>query len=1049
MIKNILLIVAMLPLMLVSCTTHTNKKKTQELRQQHAYYLENSPFSKTKELSKAQRKALGIPPNKYLERQWELTINPKTGRPTPEKLFALQKQLHQQRENTRTVPGQMSNPWIERGPGNVGGRTKAVMFDPADPTHKRVFAGGVSGGLWVNDDISNANSEWQLTSLPHNLAVSSITFDPNNPQNMFVGTGESYTSGQATGNGIWRSTDGGQTWSNVFGGQTAEAQFVSNATMSITSPAGMQGDFPAVIAAFGNTNFNNYTGNLVLVDDGSANPTLACNALVNGTAISGNIAVIERGDCFFVDKIKNAQNAGAIGVLMINNVGGTPIVMGGDDATITIPSVMITKADGQAILTALSNNTSINVNIVNNHTEVSMGYIVPGITHINDIVTRNNNGVTEIYASAGDAYYGDASLFTVMGEGYQGVYKSVDNGATWQKLNMPLDPDGKVYVPFDLEVAADNKIWLTTTRSTINGTANGAVLSSADGTNFSVVLPATNVGRMELAVSKTDPGKMYLIVVQYSGSSGTPIILKTTDGFSANISSINNPSDSDIGGSDFTNGQSFYDLFIDVDPNNDEVVYVGGIDIFKSTNGGSNWTQISSYYGNTSSNIIHPDQHGIAFADSQHILFGNDGGVAYTSNAGATIVHRNNKYNVTQFYHMAVAPTTAFSGDYFMAGAQDNGTQLFENAPQQVANSTEAQGGDGAYCFFDQDGTDRYRISNYVYNNNIRLYDYTTQYWKTVNYETTEHGDFINQEALDSNLNILYSNYSTSSTNGNSYVIRRYSNLLGSISKYNITDNLLNSFPTALTVSPFTTNSSKLFVGLQNGKLLKVNNANSSPQFVDITGDEFVGSISDIAFGQTENDILVTIFNYGVESIFYTSDGGQTWVSKEGNLPDMPVNTILQNPLNTNEVIVGTDLGVWATPNFNDPNPSWYQSYNGMSDVKVTDLELRDDNTAFASTFGRGVFSGTFDSAASITSNSNIVNVKAYPNPAVNLIQVEFPVTLNTIAHVYDINGREVLKRELINDNHLQLNVSHLPKGNYFVSLKNGKTKYLAKFIKH
>ncbi|HFX18233.1 MAG TPA: T9SS type A sorting domain-containing protein, partial [Flavobacteriales bacterium] len=864
-------------------------------------------------------------------------------------------------------------------------------------------------------------------------------------QTIFVGTGESYTSGQATGNGIWRSTDGGQTWTHVFGGQDGKAQFITNANMTINTPGELSGTFNAVIGGFGDTNFDNFSGNLVLTNDGSSNPTfLACNALVNASEVNGNIAVIQRGDCNFVDKVKNAQNSGAIGVLMINNVSGNPIIMGGDDSTITIPAVMISKDDGQAIIDALQNNEAVNITVNNNHTDIAMGYLVPGITNINDVVTRNNNGVTEIYATAGDSNYRDASLFTVLGHGYQGVYKSVDNGDTWQKVNLPLDPAGKAFNPFDLEISADNKIWVTTTRSSVNGVDHGAVLSSSDGDHFQVVLPVANVGRMELAVSKTNPGKMYLIAVNYSFGNGVPTLYKTTNAF-ASRTSLSNPSDGDLGGNDFTNGQAFYDLFIDVDPNNDETVFIGGINIFKSTNGGTNWTQISSYYGNTSTNTIHPDQHGIAFGDSQHILFGNDGGVAYSDDGGQTIIHRNNKYNVTQFYHMGVAPTTAFTGDYFIAGAQDNGTQLFANAPLAVANTVEVQGGDGAYSFFDQDGTEKYTISNYIYNKSIQLYNHVNNTRKTINSETDSNGDFINQEALDSNLNILYSNYSTSGT----YAIRRYSNLLGTLSKSTIEDPLLNSSPTALKVSPYTTNSSKLFIGLQNGKLLKVNNANGLYQFFDITGDEFVGSISDIEFGQNENEILVTIFNYGVESVFYTNDSGQTWVSKEGNLPDIPVNTILQNPLNTNEVIIGTDLGVWATPNFNDVNPTWYQTYNGMSDVKVTDLELRDDNTVFAATFGRGVFSGTFDSSASLSSNDNIVNVKVFPNPAVDQIQVQLPKAISTIASVYDINGREVMKKTLKDGDRCQFNVSHLPKGNYFVSLQNGQTKYIAKFIKN
>ena len=1045
MLKKFILLLAVAAMFFTSCSTDKNRTKIVELRKKHAQFLANSPFRNTKILTKAERKKLGIPPNKYLERQWELTMNPETGRPTPEKLLALQKQL---KTNPKSVPGQISNAWIERGPGNVGGRTKAVLFDPNDPTHKRVFAGGVSGGLWVNNDITNPNSAWQNTSLPHNLAVSSITYDPNNPQNMFIGTGESYTGGAVNGNGIWRSTDGGQTWNHVFGGQDGTAQFMSNATVTINSPANLQGDLVAVMSAFGNTTFNDYSGNLVLVDDGSADSTLGCNSLTNAAAINGNIAVIERGTCYFVNKVKNAQNAGAIGVLMINNVPGTPIIMGGTDSSITIPAVMISKSDGQAILDALNNATAISATITNNHTDISLGYLVPGITHINDIVARDNNGITEIYASAGDSYYGDASLFTVMGEGYQGVYKSTDNGATWQQVTIPAAPDGTTYTPFDLEIAADNKIWLTTTRSTVNGATNGALMSSTDGNSFNVVLPASDTGRMELAVSKTDPGKMYLLALQYSGSSSSVLGLKTTDGFVSSLTTFNTPSDGDIGGSDFTNGQGFYDLFIETDPNDDNTIYVGGIDLFKSTNAGSSWTQISSYYGSSSSNTIHPDQHGIAFADSQHILFGNDGGVAYTANGGTTIVHRNKNYNVTQFYHMAVAPTSAFSGDYFMAGAQDNGTQLFENAPQQVSNSVETQGGDGAYCFFDQDGNDRYRISNYVYNGNIRLYDYSIDYWKTINYESSQHGDFINQEALDSNLNILYTNYTSYTNNSYNYAIRRYSNLLGSISKYTIQNSLLHSFPTALKVSPFTTNSSKLFIGLQNGNLLKVENANASPNFVDITGADFVGSISDIEFGQNEDEIFVTFFNYGVKNIYYTNDGGTTWTCKEGDLPDMPVNCIMQNPLNTDEVIIGTDLGIWATPNFNDTNPNWYRTYNGMSDVKVTDIELRDDNKVFASTYGRGIFSGEFTATPNSVEHKNLILLSVYPNPATDMINVVLPADFSTTAYIFDLNGREVLHQEVKHTDHIKFNISNLPKGNYVVKLQDEKNRYTAMFIK-
>ena len=112
--------------------------------------------------------------------------------------------------------------------------------------------------------------------------------------------------------------------------------------------------------------------------------------------------------------------------------------------------------------------------------------------------------------------------------------------------------------------------------------------------------------------------------------------------------------------------------------------------------------------------------------------------------------------------------------------------------------------------------------------------------------------------------------------------------------------------------------------------------------------------------------------NYGTTNIWYTPNGGTNWYSIEGNLPDMPVHTILQNPLRTSELMIGTELGVWHANTF-DPdlfeNQSlvWKQSYNGMSGVKVTDLDLQPNlpspsvptgYNVFAATYGRGIFSG-------------------------------------------------------------------------------------------
>jgi len=104
--------------------------------------------------------------------------------------------------------------WKERGPNNIGGRTRALMFDPNDVTKKKVWAGGVAGGLWYNNDITNSSSSWtNINDFWSNLAITCIAYNPSNTQIMYVGTGEGwYNSDAVQGGGIWKTTDGGASW---------------------------------------------------------------------------------------------------------------------------------------------------------------------------------------------------------------------------------------------------------------------------------------------------------------------------------------------------------------------------------------------------------------------------------------------------------------------------------------------------------------------------------------------------------------------------------------------------------------------------------------------------------------------------------------------------------------------------------------------------------------------------------------------------------------------------------------------------------------------
>lgn len=1062
----------------ISATIEKNKKakpskKTLELRKKLAYYQSHSPFSKNANLSEDEGGKNGVPPNKYYESEWELTMNPVLGRPTPENLAVIRKQLLEDRQRilaTGRVPGDaVDNSWVERGPTNVGGRTRAIMFDPNDTTRETVFAGGVSGGLWKNTAISNSGSTWTRVNISDNLNVSCLAYDPNNTNIFYVGTGESWTTGDAGGDGVWKSINGGTTWTKVFGGITGPTTFQTAANLTINSPASVAGLYPCIPStSFGPAITSTITESIVLVTDGVSVPTsLGCNALTNGSAISGKIALLRRGSCNFSLKVANAQAAGAIAVIVMNNVAGPPAAMGGTDATITIPSVMISREDGNLLEAALAAGTTINGTLNPSAVGVLSGNIVPGAQHINKIAIRNNAGLSEIFAAVADSYYGSSNATTYLGSDTYGVYKSIDGGANWTLLTLPLTSNQNKYCPNDIEIGADNKIWVSTKNSFGHSDGGGKVFCSTDGgTTFIDKYTVTGNGggeRVEIEASVTTPDKIYVLAQlnQATTTNGVEVqLIKTTDGFATStITSLpigNETRETTYG---FTGGQAWYDLMIESDPGDDQTIYVGGIDLYKSSDGCNSWTTISNWTTN-----VHSDQHAMTFkpGNSNVALFGNDGGVYYAGNLSTAtstsgIDSRNTEFNVTQFYSVGVGPTTIGTGDYFTAGAQDNGSQYFAGVSANANSSTKIQGGDGAYCMFDQ-GTDNYYITNYVYNQSIN-YRTTVGTTRVINSETTSNGAFICPMALDSNKDILFSDYTVpaSGTTATVYGIRRYTNLKsGTVGRVTISNALITNSPTALTVSKYNTVTTTLLAGFRNGKVLISTNANTTISttvaWTDITSPNFVGSVSDVEFGATENNIFVTFHNYNVVSIWYSADGGITWQNKEGNLPDMPVKCILQNPLKLNEVIIGTELGVWFTSTFDTASPVWYQSFNGMSNVKVTDLDLRNDNAVYAATYGRGVFSGVFDTRTlAVDDFSNKKGVSIYPNPSngqfnININQYSGKVNIQ----VADLNGREVYtaKNELFNSEKA-VDLKMLESGIYVLRISGEDLNYSQKIIKN
>lgn len=1044
--------------------------KIESLRELHQINLNNSPFKHTKKLSKSERKELKLPPNPYNDRIWELTMDPVLGRPRTENLFKIQEDLEGlEKIRVAGVPGE--NPdmaWVPRGPTNIAGRTNGIMFDPNDTSNKKVFAGGVSGGIFVNENIEDENSEWNMVQgVPRNLPISVLTYDPNNPTTFYAGTGEHYTGGDALGNGLWRSNDAGSTWENIFGGRSdSEQVFKSEVNELIITSQTNESPINFIQASFG-PNLPGppltYLENEIVVAD----PIDGCSTLSNSNDIQGKIVLIEDGsvnsnNCDYFKKINEGQIAGAKAVIVYNKDTGESdwtddlTTMGpnsGNVSSITIPSIYIKSADGNKIKNYISNNkTDVRI-IKKTNIGISGLDIVPGLFFINDVIVRDNEGTSEVYVAAASRLWTrilgtrGSNQSTVLGSSHDGIYKTTD-GINWTKIELyhPIDVDNDVHnktvVPMDMELDNDNRLWVSSTMSSeyklvgdwINNPPKGGgkiYRLNEEGTaatfineirghdndaarRTEITFTADNK-LIALAIAPKSTGDGFIRVVPniYRGT--------ITEWIGGNFQALDLPVDPDssVPEYDFGRGQSYYSISLGAHPTDPAKAFIGGINLFQSTNQGNDWGVLTNRSGRDAQ-YLHADQHSVIFNDNNPnlVLFGNDGGIGYFS--GGSILPRNNKFHTAQYYTIAVAPlgmfdnyvtnvrgtdpligdwdpeyenndgtlggyvynmTTTINGhkDVFAGGMQDNGTSIQADNNNGFSLGNDFGQGDGAGTMFSQKNDNKYVVyahtynnSNYVLNMNNPGSNQTSLWWR-ISSNDDDEGDFINKQALDSNFGVIYSN----AGNGTVRAYHNWDDFTGSRGtvKDSYVINGLGSNTSALTVSPFNTQSSILYVGSDAGQLYKVSNANNpnNQQKVQITGNGFVGSISDIEFGKDENHIFVTFYNYGVESIWYSNDGGENWSAKEGDLPDLPVYNIIQSPLDEDEVIVGTELGVWFTNNFSSSNPTWKQAYAGMKDVRVTDMDLRKgDNKVFASTYGLGIYSGVFqNSEPTFTINSN------------------------------------------------------------------------------
>jgi PKD repeat protein len=735
------------------------------------------------------------------QQEAEMTADPESGLVPRERLleaFKYKQSLLKQKGFGKAAITGIN--WNERGPNNVGGRTRAICIDLNDVTYKTVWAGGVAGGLWKTTDITVANPTWTPTNdFFDNLAITYIEQSTTNPQVMYFCTGEGNNNIDAVrGLGVWKSTNGGSTWSQL--------------------------------ASTNNSNF--YYCQKVFCPSGP--------------------------DTVFV--------ASQTGLYRSVN-GGTSF----------------TKVLGSGISSAGGN--------------------------IAYDIERAANGTLYASMSSGGSNSGT-------------IHKSFNNGTTWQ-TPMP---------------------WTT----------------------------AMNKREVEIALSNNDTNTIWGLVE--NGGTIIGIVKSTSSAGNFTVTSAY-PDDADGGipSTDFSRGQAWYDLSIAVDPNNSNVCVVGGIDLFKTSNGGTSWQQITHWYGGFGFQEVHADQHYAQFSpgSSSICYFTNDGGIYRSTNftnAIPTITSKESNYNTSQFYGCDVHPTLP---NYFLMGAQDNGSHRLNAAG--ISSSVEVSGGDGVFCHIDQNQP-AFQFTSYVYNNYFRSNNSGSSFSSVV---SSNSGRFVNPSDYDDSLNIMYA----ADASGSYF---RWSNPQTGSTTNTVSLSNSNGQVTAVKVSPNV--AGRVYFGF-TGRVVRVDGANTGTTqtgTIITTGIPAGGYISSIEVELgNEKNILITMSNYGVNSVWQTKNSGTTWTSVEGNLPDMPIRWIVFHPQNPNMALVATELGVWSTDSLNGTSTNWAPSNSGLANVRVDMLKVqRAGNMVAAATHGRGLYTCILPQITNTTPTANFIADKTITYPA-------------------------------------------------------------------
>ena len=663
-------------------------------------------------------------------------------------------------------------------------------------------------------------------------------------------------------------------------------------------------------------------------------------------------------------------------------------------------------------------------------------------------VDPNNTDI--IYIATGDANASDTYSI--------GVLKSIDQGDTWSttglsynvsankrvnkilinpnntdsvfaatNTNIMLSVDGGISwnncAPLgrwrDIEFMPGNPNIVYAAKQSSGG--SNVYRSLDGGGNWSVInngVASSGKYRPLIAVTPINPNVIYAL---YSASDYSfHGIYKSIDGGDNWSLQSNSPNilgrDTDGTG---TGGQSWYDLSLGVSNNDENHLFVGGINLWESTDGGANWT-IEASSGNGNYAYMHVDQHCLEFHPITNVPYaGNDGGLyKYLDNLNNWI-DISDGLEISQFYKLGLSESNA---SRLIAGAQDNGTEMLTNGVWDAV-----RGADGMECAIDP------------YDEDL-LYSSSQYGGLRKSFNGGNNWDNIKPVSYDGAWVTPYKIH----PNNNNMIVAGYDEVYLSLTSGAVWDSIsynVSGGQSVRTIALAPSNEDYIYAATYS-RLMKTTNSGQSWTSIKPGLPNY--NISDVTVSDNDPDRLwVTMSEYNASNkVFESDNGGATWTNITGtNLPNLPVNCIVYQANANEDLYIGTDIGVYHKDN---TMSDWAPYKNGLPNVVVNELEIHyPTNRIRAATFGRGVWDSPLNSSSTYANSEIVNNLNIYPNPASNQLYVKLKSSDLVHFEIRSISGKIIKEGTLTYNNYID--VSRINSGTYIIKIRVGNSLYRQK----